>query len=156
MTTPAPSIRGDSVRDLTHPNRLPPPPPSAAIAPTILALASTGFTKVGVARHFNIDVRTLDRWFEEDVKLAEAFKVGRDQERQSLHNVLYKQAIEKGNIVAAMFLLKSRHGYREGDQSEQSNRVAITFNLPGAMTPDQYRTIEAIATPKPKVNPNAD
>lgn len=88
--------------------------------------------------------------------LALAFTEGRDSERQTLHNVLYKLAVEQQDKVSAMFLLKARHGYREGDQSEQSNRVAITFNLPGAMTPDQYKTIEAVATTKPKVNHNAD
>jgi len=143
------------LKDLTHPGRVP-PPPTFAIVPVITTLASTGFTKVGIARHFNVDVRTLDRWMEEHPELAEAFKAGRDQERQSLHNVLYRLAVEQQDKIAAMFLLKSRHGYREGDQSEQSNRVAITFNLPGAMTPDQYKTIEAVATTRPKVNRNAD
>src|SRR5882757_3293867 len=111
------------MKDLTHHNRVP-APPSFAIAPVITTLASTGFSKVGIARHFNISLRTFNRWLEEDDELAEAFKVGRDQERQSLHNVLYRLAVEGQDKIAAMFLLKSRHGYREGDQSEQSNRVA--------------------------------
>jgi hypothetical protein len=37
-----------------------------------------------------------------------------------------------------MFLLKSRHGYREGEQEQQGNRVQITFNLPGAKKPEEF------------------
>lgn len=43
-----------------------------------------------------------------------------------------------GNIVAAMFLLKTRHGYREGDQSDTANKVSITFQMPGALPMDQF------------------
>jgi hypothetical protein len=41
-----------------------------------------------------------------------------------------------------MFLLKSRHGYREGDQSETANRVSITFALPSAMKAEEFKVIE--------------
>ncbi len=132
------------------PSRIDPHLPNYIMAPQIHALAATGFTKRGIARHFGVANETFVRWLEEDEVLQEAFTQGREAERQSLHNVLYKLAIEDKDKVSAIFLLKSRHGYREGDQAEQSNRVAITFNLPGAMTAEQYRTIEAIATPKEK------
>jgi hypothetical protein len=46
-----------------------------------------------------------------------------------------------GNIVAAMFLLKARHGYREGDQSDSAGRVSVTIALPGAMTLQQFQSI---------------
>jgi hypothetical protein len=57
-----------------------------------------------------------------------------------------------------MFLLKARHGYREGDQQEQANKVSVTFNLPGAMTAEQYKVIEQVAnTKEPKrLENNAD
>ena len=48
-----------------------------------------------------------------------------------------------GNTTSAMFLLKCRHGYREGDQSELANRVSINFQLPGALPLEQFaRVIE--------------
>ena len=53
---------------------------------------------------------------------------------------------EKPN-VNAMFLLKSRHGYREGDPGEQGNRLNIVFNLPGAMTREDFmKTVVAPMT----------
>jgi hypothetical protein len=144
------------MRDLYHPARVNPPFAPLVMRDRIITLASTGFSKHGMARYFQVSIRTFNRWLEESDLLEQAFAVGRDQERQSLHNVLYKLAVEEKDKIAAMFLLKARHGYREGDQAEQSNKVSITFNLPGAMTPDQYKTIEAVATAKPKVNHNAD
>jgi hypothetical protein len=66
---------------------------------------------------------------------------GREAEHKVLHNALFKQA-QNGNITAAIFLLKTRHGYREGDQSEIANRVTINFQLPGAMPLEKFKTIK--------------
>ncbi|MFC4593511.1 hypothetical protein [Sphingobium tyrosinilyticum] len=40
-----------------------------------------------------------------------------------------------------MFLLKARHGYKEGDQADQGGRVNVTIALPGAMTLQQFTSI---------------
>lgn len=58
-----------------------------------------------------------------------------------MHNLLYRQAMEQGNATAAMFLLKARHGYKEGDQSGHAGRVNVTIALPGAMTLQQFTAI---------------
>ena len=128
-------------------------PPSNAAA-EIETLAATGFSKVGIAAHFGVHTQTLDRWLE-DERLKFAMETGRDQERQALHNSLYKAAIEGGDKVAAMFLLKARHGYREGDQSDQANRVSVVFNIPGALTAEQYKVIDGIAGNSNKQLPGA-
>ena len=117
----------------------------------IYNLAATGWSKRGIARSFSVTLETLNRWLEDYPTLNEAFEHGRDGERQTLHNVLYTLAVNDKDKVAAMFLLKARHGYREGDQSEQANRVAVVFNLPGALTPEQYRVVEGVAN-KPKAD----
>jgi hypothetical protein len=115
-------------------------PPGAAAR--IEALAASGHSVVGIARGLNTSKDRLHRWCEEDPALAEALARGRESERFALHNVLYTQATEHGNIVAAMFLLKARHGYREGDQSDTANKVSITFALPGAMSAEDFKVIE--------------
>ena len=111
-------------------------PPTGA-AETIYELASTGFSVRGIAAHYKIAFETLQAWFERHPTLKQAFDNGRESERQSLHNALYRKAMN-GDGPAAMFLLKARHGYREGDQRDESNKVAITFNLPGALKPEEY------------------
>jgi hypothetical protein len=124
-------------------------PPSHA-ADTIHELASTGFSVRGIAAHYKIAYETLQGWFQKYPTLKQAFDNGRESERQSLHNALYRKAMN-GDGPAAMFLLKARHGYREGDQREESNRVAITFNLPGAQKPEEYgKVIDGNATDSAK------
>ena len=114
-------------------------PPDAA--QRIEALAADGFSMRGVAAGLGTSQDTLRKWFELDPELKEAFEQGRERERQTLHNMLYRAATESGNTTAAMFLLKSRHGYREGDQVETGNRVSINFTLPGAMNIKDFEVI---------------
>jgi len=119
----------------------PPLVPPTYAAARIAALAATGHSMVGIARLMKVSQDTLRRWMDEDAALVEAFAQGREVERYELHNMLRRTAM-KGNIIAAMFLLKARHGYREGDQGENANRVSINFTLPAALPPEQFRVIE--------------
>ena len=112
--------------------------PPANAAARIAALAATGHTVVGIAKALKTSNNTLRRWMDEDPMLADAFAQGREVERYRLHNVLYRAATRKGNIVAAMFLLKARHGYKEGDQSDAAHKVSINFTLPAALPPEQF------------------
>lgn len=138
------------------PKGFPPKQPPANAAARIAALAATGHSLVGIARGLNTSNDTLRRWVDEYPELAEALARGREAERFALHNVLYRAA-KRGNIVAAMFLLKARHGYREGDQADAANKVSITFTLPAAMKPEDFKVIEhepstgAVALPKPSI-----
>jgi Homeodomain-like domain len=104
--------------------------------------AADGFSIVGIAEKFGVSRNTLDRWIADSPDLREALDRGREKERHTLHNRLYRIAVEsddeKAASIAAMFLLKARHGYKEGDPGEQANRVSVTFNLPGALTREQF------------------
>ena len=116
-------------------------PPGNAVE-LIRDLAADGFSVRGVAARLGTSQDTLRLWFERHPELHEAFEQGREAERYALHNALYRAATEQGNITASIFLLKSRHGYREGDQSDTANRVTINFTLPGAMRMDEFKVIE--------------
>lgn len=83
----------------------------------------------------------LARWLDEHPELKSAFDEGREKERASLHNVLYEAAMA-GAVVPALFLLKARHGYQEGQQDGQANRVSVTFNIPGAQPLEKFMVIE--------------
>lgn len=133
-----------------HPLRKDPPDGARDV---VCALAATGYSKRGIANHFSVDLSTLNRWLDEDETLQTAFDVGRDQERFTLHNALYQKA-KNGDGPAAMFLLKARHGYREGDQQDQANKVQITFNLPGATKVEEYgngKVIDAASDPAKRI-----
>ncbi|MDO8908998.1 MAG: hypothetical protein Q7W55_10945 [Pseudohongiella sp.] len=118
-------------------------PPANAVD-VVRDLAGEGHALIGIARVLGTSADTLRRWFDEDEELKAALDEGREKERYSLHNVLYKAATEQSNTTAAMFLLKSRHGYREGDSSETANRVSINFTLPGAMPLNDFVQAESV------------
>jgi hypothetical protein len=111
-------------------------PPKDA-ARRIEQAAATGAALIGIARTMNCGSEVLNRWLDENPELREALQRGRETERAALHGVLYTAAMA-GNPIAAMFLLKARHGYREGDQGETANRVQVIFSLPGALSPSEY------------------
>ena len=107
--------------------------------------AKEGWSMRAIAGKLGASADLLARWMEERPSLKEAIDRGRDRERHELHSGLVTAA-KKGNIVAAIFLLKARHGYREGDQGETANKVQITFSMPGALKPEQF-TIENDTSP---------
>lgn len=115
-------------------------PPTNA-ADVIRLAASTGASKKGVGMALGVDDAILTRWLDESPELKAAFDEGREKERASLHNVLYEAAMA-GAVVPALFLLKARHGYQEGQQEGQANRVSVMFNIPGAMPLEKYTVIE--------------
>ena len=67
---------------------------------------------------------------DEDPELAEAFANGSERERQTLHTMLFDAATKGSNIVAAMFLLKSRHGYQEGQQEGFCSLATLPLRQP--------------------------
>ena len=123
------------------PRKLPPPD-----ALTVITQATArGASKRGVAAALGCAMETLTRWLEESDELKEAFENGREKERQTLHSVLYDCAVSgqgKDSLIAAMFLLKTKFGYFEGDKTTEANRVSINFQMPGALPLAQFEVIQ--------------
>ena len=100
--------------------------PPRNCASTIRTLAANGHAKVSIAESLGVSAATLRRWLDEDEELSEAFELGREDERLVLHRCLVESAkLGKGANVNAIFLLKARHGYKEGDQSSHQVNVAL-------------------------------
>ena len=119
-------------------------PPADAVA-VIKAATARGASKRGCAAALGVHYSVLDRWLSEDEEFREAFEQCRETERQTLHSVLFDCAVGgqgKDSLIAAMFLLKCKFGYREGDQGAEANRVSINFQIPGAMPLSQFQVVE--------------
>lgn len=135
-------VKADHEKKALGRHRLQPPPDAADVIRTACA---TGANKLGVAVALGVSHDVLTRWLAENTELEEAFRQGREKERHTLHNVLYTAATQgtgKEALIAAMFLLKSRHGYVEGEKEATGARVNINFQLPGARPLSDY-VIEA-------------
>jgi hypothetical protein len=120
----------------------PPRPEKKTVPPggykLIRVLAANGAREQDIAQALRMNLRTWMRIKAEDEKALAAWEAGRAVEHEALRGVLFDKAIA-GNIAAAMFLLKTRHNYREkGDEGAGDQRVTVEFKLPGAMAPEQY------------------
>lgn len=113
------------------------PPRNAA--KKILEMSREGVSKAGIARGLGCSPKLLNAWLDNEPELQNALDEGREIEHGELRGALMEQA-RAGNVTSAIFLLKTRHGYREGDQGELANRVSVTFNLPGPMKPEDFST----------------
>lgn len=102
-------------------------PPSECDA-VIEEMAAKGYSLLGIAKRLQTSPDTLRRWFAENPQLQSALDAGREDERWTLHNVLFKQAVEKGNTTAAIFLLKSRHGYADNDRVHNTNKLSVNVD----------------------------
>lgn len=63
-----------------------------------------------IARALGVTVKTLKRLIDDDPSLTDAADAAKDREEAELRDCLMSMA-RKGSEVAALFLLKTRHGY---------------------------------------------
>lgn len=120
--------------------------PPADAAQRITELAAAGWSIIGIAQQLGVGRRTLDKWRAEYPELEEAYRSGLEHERYTMHSALVEQA-RKGNTTAMIFLLKARHGYREGEPVDQSAKVAVQINLPASLPLEQFKMLTAPAVP---------
>ena len=124
-------------------------PPSDA-APRIEAAAAEGASMLGIAAVVGCSHPILHRWLKEHPELQDAFNRGRESERKVLHNRLFTIATQSGDertaSIAAMFLLKSRHSYREGEQHEQAG-PRVTINMPAALSRADFDRMVTVSPP---------
>ena len=104
--------------------------------------ASESASKGAIARRLAMDHKTFRVLMEQNPDLKAAYEEGVEEEHQMLVSALKRQLDR--SPVPAIFLLKTRHGYREGDQTELGNRVSVTFNLPGAQPLDVFKREQVI------------
>jgi hypothetical protein len=123
--------------------------PPANAAEVIRQASENGCTTKQIAGAFGVSRGIFDRWVNDYPDIAAAYRDGRKVEHDVLVGALYGAAI-KGNITAAIFLLKARHGYTDQGGVVVENRVSINFQLPAALSPEEYvRSIAATAEAVP-------
>jgi hypothetical protein len=100
-------------------------------------LASRGHSEKDIARALGMAPNTWTRLKDENPEAQDALDEGRSVEHLALYGRLYEKAMG-GDIVALLFLLKCRHGYRETLDVTQTNAVQIIFQVPAALDPAEY------------------
>ena len=112
-------------------------PPKAA-ADIVRKLTARGISEISIAKALGVSRHIWEGWRDNFPLIQAAWEEGRGIEHDKLFNVLFEAATKSGNLVAAMFLLKTRHGYRENQDITIQNKVAVTFEVPGALPANVY------------------
>ncbi len=104
----------------------------------IVRSSAEGVREATIARALGVDVRTWRSMKRRDERVAAALQAGKLVEEERLFGSLFQAAME-GHRPSAMFLLKTRHGYREQGAFEgREPGVTVNIHLPGAVGPEQY------------------
>lgn len=101
---------------------------------------ASGATVGNIIDVLEISERTFYRFMDHSAEFAAAVKQGRSIEHDRLVNKLVEMAL-KENVTSLIFALKSRHNYVDsgvGAATLVENKVAITFQLPDALNPEDY------------------
>ncbi len=120
--------------------------PKAIITPAgvevVREMAGRGYGKPSLARKLGLGSAAFYRCLKDQPEVADAYAEGKAKEEEFLVGKL-RTAADKGNIVAAIFLLKSRHGYVEGAPPDTS-RTNVIINLPDAMSEEAYMRMVSV------------
>lgn len=100
-------------------------------------MARLGHPVPSIAAALGMSRETLNQCRQRQPEVDEAFAQGRAGLEFELASSLV-EAARKGNIVAAMFALKSMFGYRDNGQTDTAPKVAVQINLPAAMEAKAY------------------
>lgn len=104
-----------------------------------------GYPKAAIARALSINVRTLDRLIKDDPELEAQVEAQRSFEEAELRDILMELA-RKGDTVAAIFLAKARHGWRDRDDAKLKVEGVMggVLAVPGTMPLHEWEVSAAI------------
>lgn len=125
--------------------------PPADVYATIQQMATEHKSLKLIARELGTNPEMLRRWMTDDPQLQWAFESGRAVAEHELKMQMVEAGRENDKLnLNALVMLKCMHGWREGEGNEQASRVNITFNLPGALSREDYtKTVSSIHEQQP-------
>ena len=91
-----------------------------------------GVRDAEIARRLGMDPSTFRRLVEENEEVGRAYLDARKTEEDALVGMLFDKAINERDSVAAMFLLKTRHHYRDRGEIQERSTPNIVIQLPAA------------------------
>ncbi|MES2846131.1 MAG: hypothetical protein V4747_13965 [Pseudomonadota bacterium] len=101
-------------------------------------LTARGVNLTSIAKVLGMDTATLRLVRQRQPEVEEAYQRGLAREEEVLVGNL-RRAANDGNVVAAIFLLKSRHAYKEG----VALGVSVNLHTGGVLVVPERETVEA-------------
>lgn len=105
-----------------------------------------GYPKAAVARALRVSVKTLDRLIRDDAELQDMVEAQRSFEEAELRDILMELA-RRGDTVAAIFLAKARHGWRDRDDGKlrlDAGKAGGVLVVPGTMPLAEWSAAAAL------------
>lgn len=112
----------------------------------LLAMARQGLKESTAASALGVPLHEFRRVIAKNPEAKALWQEALSVERDALLNALFNKAME-GDSKSAQFLLAARHGMSEKQTETPGERVNITFQLPAALSPDQYSKLVQGTTP---------
>ena len=99
------------------------------------ALAERGLTERQIGEALGISRSTVQRRKADDEAFAAAIKAGQARGVVAVTNALWDNAVEKGNVAAAIFYLKNRAGWtdRAAVEAQHSGEVVVEHDITAAL-----------------------
>jgi len=115
----------------------------------IMTALLDGYPKVAIAKALSISAKTLDRLIHDDDELLDQVEAQRAFEETELRDILMELA-RKGDTVAAIFLAKARHGWRDRDDAKLNVDTGGggVLVVPGTMPIEQWNAAAALQQAK--------
>lgn len=103
-----------------------------------------GYPQAAIARALGVSAPTLRRLMADDRELMDAVEAQRSFEEAELRDILMELA-RKGDTVAAIFLAKARHGWRDRDdgKAKEEPKKGGVLLVPGVMDFDTWSAAAA-------------
>lgn len=111
--------------------------------------AAGGLSRTAIAARLGIGASTFNDILKRDAKAQKAFDEGLAANENELVSLLMAEARGDGPKAntARIFLLKTRHGFREVGPSNDDSKPTVNILIPPAMSPDELaRFIDKRAT----------
>jgi hypothetical protein len=122
---------------VTNPNGAPRKLVPASQLPNITRLAARGVRERDIARAMGMSQPTWIKCKHDFPEVLKALEDGQQQMHDGLVAQLLTRA-KKGDVVPALFLLKTRYGYREGEELSNA-RPQVVINLPGSLPSETFK-----------------
>ncbi len=120
----------------------------------VMAALLDGYPKAAIAKALSISAKTLDRLIYDDDELLDQVEAQRAFEEAELRDILMELA-RKGDTVAAIFLAKARHGWRDRDDAKLNVDTGGggVLVVPGTMPIEQWNAAAALQQAKYRERP---
>lgn len=121
----------------------------------VMAALLDGYPKAAIARALSVSVKTFDRLIHDDDQLLDQVEAQRAFEETELRDILMELA-RRGDTVAAIFLAKARHGWRDRDDGKlnaNAGKECGVLVVPAPMSLEDWSVAAALQQAKYRERP---